>query len=247
MSAFSQALNGHTSNQAIPSKESSGKERLEQIKSALHREGAVITGIGARDTPTPDLNLLTKIAAEAEKKRMKGRSGGAGGADLAFERGFKDPKNIDVILPWKSFLPKDMNQEDVTKYLGRERLKYGPGAPVMLQGAKIKEALDLAEKYHPAWDKCSDAVKSLHSRNMPQILGLELNEKSDIVIAWTKDGKATGGTGQAIRIAEDLGIPVANLKNPEDRKAVLEALGISDSNLDMQRAYQQNQNQGLSM
>ena len=172
---------------------------------------------------------------------MRGRSGGAGGADLAFEKGFSDPRNIDVIFPWPNFLPTDMTEEDVNAYLGRVRPKSGPGAPVMLSGQYIKQAEKLAEKYHPKWSELSYGVKKLHSRNMPQVLGMELDTQSDVVIAWTADGKASRGTGQAIRIATDIGVPVANLKNPAERAVVMEVLGITDPAMEMRKAQMHQQ------
>lgn len=215
------------------------------IRQALQKPNAIITGIGSRETPEIELVLLSKIGREAEKRGMRGRSGGAGGADLAFERGFTDPKNIDVIFPWRGFLPKDMTEQDVTAYLGRERPKQGPGAPVLLEWKMRAKAEELAAKYHPAWEKCSQGARALHSRNMPQVLGLQLNNKTDVVVAWTVDGKATGGTGQAIRIAKDLGMPVANLKNPDERKIVLEVLNIQDprQNRNMAQAFHAQQGQ----
>lgn len=245
MSAFANALRGNTAAD-IPADKPAGdrQEHLDKIRAALQRPGAVITGIGSRETPPSDLRLLTAIGKKAEENGMRGRSGGAGGADLAFEKGFSDPKNIDVILPWKSFLPKGMTAADVTAYLGRERPKYGPGAPVMLEGPYITKAREMAAEYHPAWDRCSDGAKSLHSRNMPQVLGMKLDSPTDVVIGWTVDGKATGGTGQAIRVAQDLGIPVANLKNADERKVVLETLGLADPAVEMQRAQAHSQGFG---
>ena len=212
---------------------------IEAIREALSHPQAVITGIGSRETPQSEMDLLTRIAAAAEKRGMRGRSGGAGGADLAFERGFTDPKNIDVIVPWKGFLPKGMTQRDVDAFLGRPRPASGPGAPVMLPWAKRQEAEEKASHYHPAWHKCSPGAKSLHTRNIPQVVGLELDRPADLVVAWTIDGKATGGTGQAIRMAQDIGVPVANLKNPDEKKAVMQALGIEDRDVGFQRAQQQ--------
>lgn len=237
MSAFANALRGEQAPAAA--RTPADNERLDKIRAALQRPGAIITGIGSRETPPADMRLLTAIARKAEEQGMRGRSGGAGGADLAFEKGFTDPKNVDVILPWRSFLPKGMTIEDVNAFLGRDRVKSGPGAPVMLEGPYIAKARTMAAEYHPAWDKCSDGAKSLHSRNMPQVLGLQLDKPTDVVIAWTVDGKATGGTGQAIRVAEDLGIPVANLKNADERKIVLEVLGIADPAVEMQKAQAQ--------
>lgn len=235
MGAFGNALRG-SEGQGQASAPVGSDERLERIRAALQKEGAVITGIGSRETPPADMRLLTMIAKKAEERGMRGRSGGAGGADLAFEKGFSDPRNIDVIVPWRGFLPQGMSEADVTAYLGRERPKAGPGAPVMFQGQYAAQAEKLAEKYHPAWDKCSRGARALHSRNMGQVLGMQLDSKTDVVIAWTVDGKATGGTGQAIRIAADLDIPIANLKNPAERKVVLEVLGLADPAVEMQRA-----------
>lgn len=73
------------------------------------------------------------------------------------------------------------------------------------------EALELASRFHPAWHRCSDYAKRLHARNGFQVLGPDLQSPSLFVVCWTKDGKASGGTGQAIRIAEHYGIPVFNL------------------------------------
>lgn len=219
-----------------PAQEATNSSELDRIREALQRPQAIITGIGSRETPPSDMQLLTNIGAAAEKRGMRGRSGGAGGADLAFEKGFSDPRNIDVILPWKGFLPKNMTEEDVTRFLGRQRPASGSGAPVMLSWAKSREAEDLASKYHPAWHKCSPGARALHTRNMPQVLGLDLAQKSDLVVCWTVDGKDTGGTGQAMRIAKDIGVPIANLKNPAERQAVLQTLGIADPALQAQHA-----------
>lgn len=229
------ALGGDTPQNTKPGTD----PHIEAIREALSRPQAVITGIGSRETPQSEMDLLTRIAVAAEKRGMRGRSGGAGGADLAFERGFTDPKNIDVIVPWKGFLPKGMTQRDVDAFLGRPRPASGPGAPVMLPWAKRQEAEEKASHYHPAWHKCSPGAKSLHTRNIPQVVGLELDRPADLVVAWTIDGKATGGTGQAIRMAQDIGVPVANLKNPDEKKAVMQALGIEDRDVGFQRAQQQ--------
>jgi SpoU rRNA methylase family enzyme len=45
------------------------------------------------------------------------------------------------------------------------------------------------------------------------MLGENMDRPTDLVICWTKDGAATGGTGQAIRMANHYGVPVLNLFN----------------------------------
>jgi hypothetical protein len=70
----------------------------------------------------------------------------------------------------------------------------------------------LAKKFHPAYQKLSYGAKKMMHRNSNQVMGKDMNTPCDFIICWTKDGKATGGTGQAIRIATSMGIPVYNLK-----------------------------------
>ena len=57
-------------------------------------------------------------------------------------------------------------------------------------------------------------MRKLHGRNVHQVLGSTPAArpiKSACLICWTPDGKASGGTGQAIRIAEKAEIPIWNL------------------------------------
>ena len=51
------------------------------------------TGIGSRNTPVSEQEKITKIAAYLEAIGFVLRSGGADGADQAFERGVKKPEN----------------------------------------------------------------------------------------------------------------------------------------------------------
>jgi len=76
-----------------------------------------------------------------------------------------------------------------------------------------EEAIELTSKYHPTWDRCNDYAKKLHGRNAHIILGKDLKTPVECVICWTKNGQASGGTGQGIRIAQAHSIPVFNLKS----------------------------------
>jgi hypothetical protein len=71
-------------------------------------------------------------------------------------------------------------------------------------------AYEIAKKYHPGWWSLPAAAKTLHARNAHIILGDGLDDPVKFVSCWTKSGRVTGGTGQAIRMAEALGIPVFN-------------------------------------
>ena len=82
--------------------------------------------------------------------------------------------------------------------------------------------MELTSKYHPNWKNLKEYVKILMARNANQVLGNDLITPSEFVLCWTPDGaespkqrsRDTGGTGQAISIAYDHGIPVINMKNP---------------------------------
>jgi len=81
---------------------------------------------------------------------------------------------------------------------------------------KDKRAFEIAEKYHPYWHNLSDGAKKLQARNSHQVLGADLNTPSDFIICWTKNGKGSGGTGQALRIAKAYDIPVFDAGKYDD-------------------------------
>lgn len=74
-----------------------------------------------------------------------------------------------------------------------------------------EKALQIAEQYHPNWKACNAYARRLHARNVLIVLGPTFEVPSKFIICWTRNGKAVGGTGQALRIAEAYGIPVINL------------------------------------
>ena len=93
----------------------------------------------------------------------------------------------------------------------------------MLSPAVLSRCLEIAAALHPAWDRCSPAVRKLHARNAAVLLGETLHRPVDACVAWSPDGRIEGGTGMAIRIAEARGIPVLNLGSMAPR-AVCERL-----------------------
>ena len=149
----------------------------------------IYTGIGSRETPTELKNDIKTIVEHLNKKGYTLRSGGAPGADSFFEE-HADKK--EIYLPWRGFN-------------GNTSLLFNP----------TPEAFEMAQKYHPNWGRLSYGAKKLMARNCHQVLGLDLKSPTDFIVCWTKDGKATGGTGQALRMAEDLKIPIYNLYNKD--------------------------------
>ena len=152
-------------------------------------------GIGSRETPPAIQQIMNTIAEELGARGWVLRSGHAEGADIAFELGAQDhPK--EIYLPWQGFNGGRSGTGDAID-------------PATL--SSYKQAVAYAEYFHPAWEKCSQGARALHTRNMYQILGQNLNTPVKCVVCWTKDGKSSGGTGQALRLAEYLEIPIFNL------------------------------------
>lgn len=87
----------------------------------------------------------------------------------------------------------------------------------------ISETERIASEVHPAWDRCNEWARGMHSRNCHQILGYDLQSPVDAVICWTPDGKIQGGTATAIRIAMKYDIPVFNL-GTKDKESVLQSI-----------------------
>lgn len=201
-------------------------DALVQIfKRAKTPEGLIVTGIGSRETPQDILRLMTQIGREVEAMGGMLRSGGAGGADLAFEAGWRNASACEIYHPWAGFKPQIGGKDvDVARIIRRKRPQQGVGSPIVLTGDMLERAREIAKASHPAWNECSRGAQALHTRNVPQILGASLNRPSDLVICWTPDGRASGGTGQAMRLAQRKKIQIVNLKRREDRAAIEEAL-----------------------
>ena len=145
---------------------------------------------------------MVRFGAAMARENILLRSGGANGADAAFEMGCDSengPKQI--FLPWRGF------NNNASKFY-----------------TAMDEAYEIASRIHPAWDKCQQAAKKLHARNCHQILGPHLNDPSGLVVCWTPDGNVVGGTATAINLAEEHGIKILNMANPKELALVEEII-----------------------
>ena len=161
-------------------------------------------GIGARATPAAVLADMTVMAGWLARTGWHLSSGGADGADSAFAAGAPAGQRT-VWLPWRG-------------YNGH----HGPDSRV-LSAAALEACIEIAAPLHPAWERCSPAVRKLHARNAAVLLSDTLDRPVDAVVCWTVQGRVEGGTGMGIRIAEARGIPVLNLGSMTPR-AVCERL-----------------------
>lgn len=149
------------------------------------------TGVGSRQTPLSVMGIMESVAAHLGAYSWVLRSGGADGADTAFENGCKTAKGAkEIYIPWRGFN-------------GRSGPDYIHTVP--------PQAFKIAERIHPAWSACSPGAKKLHARNVCQVLGRDLATPSTALICWTLDGRKSGGTRTAIVLADEHKIPVFNL------------------------------------
>lgn len=170
----------------------------------------VYAGIGSRQTPEVVCCTMEAIGQYMARSGWLLRSGGAEGADRAFQRG---------AVAFRQGLC-EMDAYGL-RFLEVYRPEDSDGHP---------EWFEVAEKHHPAWHRCSEPARRLHARNTPIILGPELDQHADLVICWTPGAKGEGGTGQGIRIARAHGIPVFDLADPSakaDLKVWLRGHGLA--------------------
>lgn len=169
-------------------------------------------GIGSRDIPLEIYLYFEKLGKWFARKGIILRSGHAKGSDQAFEKGCDSIKGEkEIYIPWKNF-------EDSTSNLTVVN-------PV---------AFDIARKYHPKWHTLSQGAKKLQARNSHQVLGKDLNTLSEFIVCYTPNGLGSGGTGQAIRIADGYKIPIfdaGKYSNVEDIKINLKAFLLKHTHL----------------
>ena len=96
----------------------------------------------------------------------------------------------------------------------------------------ISETERIASEVHPAWDRCNEWARVMHSRNCHQILEYDLQSPVDAVICWTPDGAVVGGTATVIRIAMKYDIPVFNLGVPVKESVLNDIKNFLESRTD---------------
>ena len=155
-------------------------------------------GVGSRETPQDVLKTMLKIGKYLATKGYTLRSGGAKGADTAFENG------CDSVGGNKEIFYANNNK----------------GTLMLTEVIPLAE--QIASSVHPAWDRCNEYARKLHTRNVAQVMGADLKHPVDFLVCWTKNGKKIGGTSTAISIAEMNNIPVFNLYFESDLQKLRE-------------------------
>lgn len=168
-------------------------------------------GVGSRKTSHKTMVIMTEVARSlAASNRVILRSGGARGADLAFEDGVRHNQLKEIYVahkfgPYPHHIPLEEDMYLVAKnYLLKN------------------EILSMDH-----WKRLSHFSKRLHARNYYQIFGLN-GIKSSFILFWCPYDEArkeyVGGTRTAIRIAMKEQIPYFNVENPLDMMRLSELL-----------------------
>lgn len=150
----------------------------------------IYAGIGARDTPDHILPSMVAVASILSSFATL-RSGGAPGADTAFEKGCDLKSGTkEIYLPWETF-----NKSTSTLF-----------------GSTLESRNHAKQFIHKShWMNLGDRGRDFMARNSYQVLGQDLKTPADFIICWTKGGNVVGGTGQALRLAAHYRIPIFNL------------------------------------
>ena len=179
-------------------------------------------GVGSRRTPPDVLAAMRDIAQTLGAAGIALSTGGADGADKAFETGaLTTDAPITVHTPWPGYNGYRPGRQPET-----EIDVVHPNAAATVQGHGYA---DLAREHHPYWNRCSRGARALFLRNV-SILAGALNDDGETlpvraVIAYTPNGlpvgREAGGTGHTLRTAAALEIPCLNLspRTPPERNA----------------------------
>lgn len=165
------------------------------------------TGIGSRETPDHIKLVMIDLAKSLARRGMVLRSGGAPGADDAFEMGAPNDRQR-IYIPWNGFQDRQHGKDgalDPSRAFSKEL---------------YAKAMEIASRHHPGWHNMKPAVKKLMTRNVFQLLGDDLETPSRFVWCWAPQPKfdkqdklvdVSGGTGLAVRLAVTFGVPAYNM------------------------------------
>ena len=130
---------------------------------------------------------------------------------------FKDILNSDSIivdsyLPWK---------------------KFNTDAPNVKMVRPVEQAYKHASYYHKGFPKLPNNVRTILARDVHVLLGEDCRRAVSFMIAYTSDGceskdkinfKTTGNVSFPIAIAEEVNIPIFNIKNEDAISRLIEYL-----------------------
>ncbi len=190
------------------------------------------TAVGSRDTPKEYFSSMANLSRRLRELGWVFRSGKADGADAIFQVGAQTAMKADlegkygeVYKAWKSF---NTNPNSLLPFETESGYKLYNWWDICVEDkALIAKAEEIVSEIHPFWKAEKDAIvagkplektmskgaKSLHTRNVFQVLGRDLETPSEFLVCYApvdKDGIPKGGTRTAYLLAMDYHIPRFN-------------------------------------
>jgi hypothetical protein len=146
--------------------------------------------VGSREISEEKRLLLSRVGKHIAARNWWLSSGNALGSDIAYASGANevDPTRVVLYLPWLAY-----NEEHIVKGNWKS--------------AVIKpEWLEIAKEHHGKWDALGQGGKKMMGRNVGIV------SRANVVLAVLNHNKVGfGGTGQAWRVSESLGLPCLDL------------------------------------
>lgn len=172
-------------------------------------------GIGSRETPIEVQKEMYKAAKMLESMGYTLQSGGAIGADKAFQGASQPWKKADgTVAGTKEFTRSRADVVEWARY-GNDRNSTVTNAKIFRPEDANGQVRKIAKEIHPKGEKLSSSNGlDLHARNTFQIFGAALDTPVDFVLFYAKETKGIrpeGGTGQAVEMARLKGIPTINM------------------------------------
>lgn len=216
------------------------------------RQKRYYTAVGSRKTPTEFVPQMCSLSKRMRELGWVFRSGKADGADAIFQTGVQmtqaadwDGQYGEVYKAWNNF---NTNPNSLMPFETESGYKlYNWWDIVVTDESLIVQAEEIVSELHPFWKAEKDAIaageplertmskgaKSLHTRNVFQVLGKDLKSPSEFLVCYAtvdKQGVPKGGTRTAWMIAQKYDIPCFNFATQSKESIYLQIKEIIDSN-----------------
>lgn len=203
------------------------------------------TGVGSRNTPGEFFSPMASLARRLRQLGWRFRSGKADGSDAIFQVGAQmslaadvEGKYGEVYKAWPSF---NTNPNRLLPFETESGYKLYDWWDIVVEDKQlIAQAEEIVSEIHPFWKAEKDAIaagkplaktmskgaKSLHTRNVFQVLGRDLKSPSEFLVCYApvdKQGIPKGGTRTAWMIAQKYGIPCFNFAT-QSKEEIYEAI-----------------------
>lgn len=203
------------------------------------------TAVGSRKTPVEFVPVMAGLSRRLRELGWVFRSGKADGADAIFQMGAQTSKAADlegkygeVYKAWQSF---NTNKSPLQPFVTDSGYNLWPWWDITVTDKElIAKAEEIVSEIHPFWKAEKEALakgeelehvmskgaKALHTRNVFQVLGRDLETPSEFLVCYApvdRYGIPKGGTRTAYQLAMQNGIPCFNFAN-QSKEEIYEAI-----------------------